>query len=477
VATYLQHIFRGEEIMMKISMKPGNRWMVGMVIAATVVTGGVIYYGVSQFGLISTAQKQPVETLPEVKKVTALGRLEPETEIIKLSAPIPLDGDRIAKVLVKEGDTVKSGQIIAILDSRDRLQDSLLVAQKQVGMAKAKLAQVQAGAKTGQIQAQKATVARLQAQTVGDKVGQQEIIARLEAQWQGDKQAQLQNIARLEAQLEGDKLAQTATINRLQAELNNAEAEFQRYQQLYKDGAISSSLYDGKRLTVDTAKQQLGEAKAILNRIDTTSNKQISEAKAVLRRIDATNSKQVSEAKIALNRINATGGKQISEAEATLNSIAEVRPVDVQAAQTEVENAIATAKRTQTELGQAYIRAPIAGQIIKIHTRAGEKIGDDGIADLAQTSQMVAVAEVYQSDISKVKLGQAATVSGQAFAGEVKGTVSQIGLQVNRQNTFANQPGENMDRRVIEVKIRINPEDSKRVAGLTNLQVQTAIEL
>jgi HlyD family secretion protein len=463
--------------MLKISMKPGNRWMVGMVLAAIATTGGVIYYGVSQSGLVGTAQKQAVETLPEVKKVTALGRLEPETEIIKLSAPIPLDGDRIAKFLVKEGDTVKSGQVVAILDSRNRLQDGLLVAQKQVEMAKAKLAQVQAGAKTGQIQAQKATVARLQAQTVGDKVGQQEIIARLEAQWQGDKQAQQETIARLEAQLQGDKQAQAATINRLQAELNNAEAEFQRYQQLYNDGAISSSLFDGKRLTVETAKQQLSEAKAVLNRIDTTSNRQISEAKAVLRRINATNSKQVSEAKVALNRLNATGGKQISEAEATLNSIAEVRPVDVQAAQTEVENAIAIAKRTQTELEQAYIRAPLAGQIIKIHTRTGEKIGDDGIADLAQTSQMVAVAEVYQSDISKVKLGQAATVSGQAFAGEVKGTVSQIGLQVNRQNTFASQPGENMDRRVIEVKIRINPEDSQRVGGLTNLQVQTAIEL
>ncbi|NJN13951.1 MAG: HlyD family secretion protein, partial [Richelia sp. RM2_1_2] len=57
------------------------------------------------------------------------------------------------------------------------------------------------------------------------------------------------------------------------------------------------------------------------------------------------------------------------------------------------------------------------------------------------------------------------------------GEVSQIGLQVNRQNVFSNEPGENLDRRVIDVKIRLNPEDSKRVSGLTNLQVQTEIEL
>jgi HlyD family secretion protein len=462
----------------KISLKPpSNRWIIGLIVAAIGVTGGVLYYGASQFGFFSKPEKEAVETLPEVQKVTALGRLEPEAEIIKLSAPIPLDGDRVAKFLVKEGDTVKAGQIIAILDSKDRLQDALLVAQKQVAIAQSKLAQIQAGAKTGQIQAQKATVARLEAQTVGDKVGQQEGIARLEAQWLGDKQAQQENIARLEAQLQGDRQAQQATIKRLEAELNNAVSEYQRYQQLYQEGAISNSLYDGKRLSVDTAKQQLSEAKAVLTRISTTTNRQISEAKAVLRRIDATNSKQISEAKIALNKINATGNKQVSEASATLNSIAEVRPVDIQAAKAEIDNAIATTKRAETELDQAYIRAPLSGQIIKIHTHPGEKIGDDGIADLAQTSQMVAVAEVYQSDISKVKLGQTATITGQAFTGEVRGIVSQIGLQVNRQNTFANQPGENMDRRVIEVKIRINTGDVNRVSGLTNLQVQTAIAL
>jgi HlyD family secretion protein len=154
-----------------------------------------------------------------------------------------------------------------------------------------------------------------------------------------------------------------------------------------------------------------------------------------------------------------------------------VRPVDVQAAQTEVDNAIANLKRAETELEQSYIRAPLSGQILKIHTRPGEKISDEGIASLAQTSQMVAVAEVYQSDIAKIKLGQTAKVTGQAFQGEVKGTVSQIGLQVNRQNVFANQPGENLDRRIVEVKIRITPEDNPRVAGLTNLQVQTSIDL
>nr|WP_226577987.1 GNAT family N-acetyltransferase [Microseira wollei] len=495
--------------------KPLNKQIIGLIVVATAVSGAIAYYGISQFGgrVGETTASRRVETPPPVTKVTALGRLEPEAEIIRLSAPLALDGDRVAQLLVKQGDRVEKGQVVAILDSRDRLQDALLQAQKQHQVAVAKLAQVKAGAKAGEIAAQKATIERLQAQLQGDKTAQQETIARIEAQWQGDKTAQQETIARIEAQWQGDKTAQIeaiariqaqwqgdktaqqATIKKLEAELNNALAEYQRYQQLHKEGAISNSTFDSKSLSVETAKQQLSEAKAILDRINTTASKQLSEAKAILDRINTTGSKQLSEAKaildrinttgskqlseakVTLNRINATGREQVREAAATLDGIAEVRPTDVQAAQAEVENAIAATRRAQTDLNQAYIKAPIAGQILKINTRVGEKIGENGIADLAQTDQMVAVAEIYQTDIGKIKMGQPALITGQAFAGELRGIVSEIGLQVNRQNVFSNQPGENLDRRVIEIKIRLNPEDSKRVAGLTNLQVQTAIEL
>ena len=426
----------------KLLEKASKKGLITLVIAATVITGGIVAYGISQFGLVGQAEKsEPVETTPNIQKVAALGRLEPEAEVISLFAPLALDGDPIARILVKEGDRVKAGQVVAILDARDRLQTAVLQAQQQVRVAQAKLAQVQAGAKAGEIQAQQASVERLQAQSQGDKTAQQEAIFRIEAQW------------------EGDRIAQEATIKKLEAELKNAVAEYQRYQQLYSQGAVSNSLYDSKGLTVETAKQQVDEAKAVLNRINTTASKQLAEAKA------------------ALARTNATGSKQVNEAKATLNSIAEVRPVDVAAAKTEVENAIATLKDAQTELAGAYIKAPMAGQIIKIHTRVGEKISASGIADLAQTNQMMAIAEVYQTDIGKVKLGQQAVISSQAFVGELRGTVAQIGLQVNRQNVFSNQPGENLDSRVVEVKIRLNPEDSKRVAGFTNLQIQTAIEI
>ncbi|HEY9783061.1 MAG TPA: ABC exporter membrane fusion protein [Leptolyngbyaceae cyanobacterium] len=387
---------------MQFISKPSSRRLIGLLVTATAITGAIAFYVIYQ-----TPQQtsQPQATVLPVRLVTALGRLEPEAEVIRISAPLNLNDDRVAKLLVKEGERVKAGFVVAILDSRDRLQDALQQAKQQVRVTQARLAQVKAGAKTGEIQAQQATIIRLQAELK-------------------------QGIA-----------AQNATIARWQSEVRNASSEYNRFEQLYRDGAISSSNLDGKRLSAETAQAQLREAIA------------------------------------AQNRIKETLQAEINEARATLSRIAEIRPTDVKAAQAEVDNADSALKQAQTNLEQAYIKAPMAGQILKIHTRIGEKISDSGIADFGQTSQMVAVAEVYQTDISKVQLGQQAEITSQAFSGEIRGKVSQIGLQVNRQNVFSNQPGENMDRRVIEVKIRLNPEDSKRVAGLTNLQVQTAIKL
>ncbi len=386
-------------------LKPKTGWLIGLVIVSTAITSAIANYAISKY---SSEQKQSspvVATAPVAEKVTALGRLEPEAEVIRLSAPLALDGDRVAQLLVKEGDRVKAGQVVAILDARDRLQDALKQAQAQVKVAQSRLDQVKAGAKTGEIQAQQATIQRLQ------------------------------------AELSGTFTTQAATIARWESEVRNAKAEYERFQQMYGSGAISASSLDSKRLAVDTAQAQLNEAKATQNRTSETLKAQNIEAKA------------------------------------NLSRVTEVRPVDIAVAQTDVNTAITAVKRAQTELKQAYILAPTAGKIFKLLTRAGEKMNKDGIVELGQTDQMITIAEVYQTDVGKVKLGQQARITSQAFAGELKGTVSQIGLQVSRQNVFSNQPGENLDRRVVEVKIRLTPEDSQRIASFTNLQVQTTIDL
>lgn len=378
-------------------------WLIGGGIAATfVIKLYESYWGGNSASGHASSQ---TAVLASVKTVTALGRLEPQTEVIRLSAPLSLEKDRVAELLIKPGDRVKAGQIVAILDSHDRLKLALLEAQTQVRVAQSQLAQVKAGAKTGEIQAQQATL--------------------MEAQ----------------AQLQGQMESQAATIKRWQSEVSNALAEYNRFQVLYREGTIAASELDRKRLTLETAQAQLEES---------------------LARYQYTRS---------------TLQAQIKQATAKLNQVAEVRPVDIQTAELEVDRSIVAMQQAEMELNQAYIRVPMSGQILKVHARPGEKLSDSGIADLGQTQNMVAVAEVYQTDIAKIRVGQPAVITSQAFAGEVKGTVYEVGLEVSRQSVFSAQPGENLDRRVIEVKIRLSPEESQRVAALTNLQVQVAITI
>jgi HlyD family secretion protein len=345
----------------------------------------------------------------------------------------------VAQLLVREGDSVKKGQVIAILDSRERLQAELERAQEQVRLARAKLAQVKAGAKTGEIGAQQAT------------------IQRLEAQWQGDRATQQATLNRLEAQLQGDVEAQQASIRKLEAEFNNARAEYERYQKLSKEGAISDSIYDSKRLNLETSRQQLKEGRAALARTQKTGNQQLKEARATLARIESTSRQQVNEAK------------------STLERVAEVRPVDVQTAQTEVDSAIAAVKKAQAELALAYVRSPRNGQILKIHTWEGEIVGNEGIVELGQTNQMYAVAEVYESDVQRVRLGQKATITSSAFQGEAKGTVEKIGWQIYKNKVLNTDPTAAADARIVEVKIQLDEPSTRKVQGLTNLEVTVAI--
>ncbi len=401
------------------------------------VGAGLFFWQQSQKSAEPPAQ---ITSQPAIKTITALGKLQPQGEVIKLSAPTSTNGNRVDRLLVKEGDRVKAGQIIAILDSHDRLQAASDESERQVAAARAKLAQIKAGAKSGEIGAQAAKSQQVQVELAKDRDSQVDEITRVQAQWNGDRAAQI------------------ATINRLQATLKNAKSEFARNQQLQVEGAISTSTLDTKKLALDTAQQQFAEAQATLNRIDRTSHQQLRQAQT------------------KLQRINSSGQQQVASAQSTLAQVREVRPVDMQVAQAEIDRAIANAKQAQASLAQATVKSPQAGEVLSIHTRAGEVVSSDGIIAIGQTEQMEAIAEVYQSDVGKVRLGQKAKVFSEAIAEKLTGTVSQIGAQVKRQTIVNTDPSTNIDARIVEVHVTLDRASSQKAAKSTNLQVRVAID-
>ena len=63
------------------------------------------------------------DSIPSITAVAALGQLSPSGEIRQLAAPITQFGSspRIVEILVKEGDFVKKGDILAIFENREKL--------------------------------------------------------------------------------------------------------------------------------------------------------------------------------------------------------------------------------------------------------------------------------------------------------------------------------------------------------------------
>jgi HlyD family secretion protein len=142
--------------------------------------------------------------------------------------------------------------------------------------------------------------------------------------------------------------------------------------------------------------------------------------------------------------------------------------------QLKVDVARAEMRAAQSTLDLDTVRAPIAGQVIAVHARRGERVGMDGIAELADTAHMYAVAEVYETDIGRVKVGQRASVRSPAIDGALNGVVERIGMKIGKLDVLDTDPAARTDARVVPVDIRL--DDSKRGAGLSNLQVEVAIQ-
>ena len=283
--------------------------------------------------------RKAVPLLP--RQVSALGRIEPLGGISQVSVPSSLSNDRVREILVKEGQEVRKGQPLAVLESIDTLESSVRKSEAEIRVAESKLA------------------------------------------------------------------AQDSVIARYKADLGQASAEARRAEQLFAAGATSANRVEKLQADESSAKAQLAEAIAT----------------------------------------KATLVEDLRSSRASLD-------------------------KDKTERAKATVLAPFSGTIFKVHARPGDKVGEDGLLEMGDSSRMGVIAEVYQSDRPMIALGQKASLSADGFKGrKVEGQVVEIAREVSRQTVFSGQAGENLDRRVLEVKIGLTPQESALASHLNYLQV------
>lgn len=165
-----------------------------------------------------------------------------------------------------------------------------------------------------------------------------------------------------------------------------------------------------------------------------------------------------------------------AEAKAQLDTLSRPRPEDVAVAEAQVLNAEATLKRARADADLSRVHAPISGVILKIHAFTGDPIGNDGLLEMADLSRIDIVADVYETDLPRLRSGASAEVIVPGDSQRYRATVREIGWLVRRGTQANADPIAAVDARTVEVRLALAEPGRDALRRRTNMQVQVTIQ-
>jgi HlyD family secretion protein len=125
----------------------------------------------------------------------------------------------------------------------------------------------------------------------------------------------------------------------------------------------------------------------------------------------------------------------------------------------------------RANLAETEIKAPINGQVLEVLAHAGE-ISSGPVLAMGDLAAMVATAEVDQTDVPRLKLGDA--VSVQVLNQAVAGKVMRIGSVVGKNQLTNIDPRALQDRRVVKVTIALDRAEPAH--RFVNMEVDVTIK-
>ena len=137
------------------------------------------------------------------------------------------------------------------------------------------------------------------------------------------------------------------------------------------------------------------------------------------------------------------------------------------------EQALAERKGLKADLALSQLISPIDGVVLKLHAREGERPAAEGVMDVGANQAMQASIEVYESDISRISLGQSVRLTSEngGFRDALSGRVLRISPQVEQRSVLSTDPTGDADARVVVVDVALTPEDAAKVSRLAGLKV------
>ncbi len=295
----------------------------------------------------------------------------------------PQIAGRITQLLVSEGDMVKANQMLAVLDPGELQQEQAFYTASAEGAS----SQVQ----------ESAAALRFQERQVGDQIRQAEA-----------------NLAAAESERSA-----------AQAELDNARLNFDRAEQMSKQGVVAQQELDRARTEYQVAQSKIASLE---------------------KQIDAQR------AAVALARTNAD---QIS-----------IRRSQLEGNQKQQAAAVAQRAKAGVRLAYTELHAPIDGIVDVVAARIGEVVTPgQPVITLINPDDLWVRANVEETYIDRVRIGDMLTVrlpSGE----ERTGTVFYRGVEA----AYATQRDVSRTKRDIktfEIRLRVDNKDRRLAVGMT----------
>lgn len=275
---------------------------------------------------------------------------------------------KIAELFKEEGDTIKRGELIARLEDSD-IRAKLSEAEAEVALTRARLYEVAAGSRVEEIKGSKAA-------------------------------------------LEG------ALANQ-----DTAKKEFERYDKLFRKGAVSKSDIDEKERVFKMASSRVKEAEEHVRLLEQGPRSE------------------------------------------TLKYNEEA-----------VRRAEATAQYYRRLLEKTCIFSPISGKVIRRYLHRGEMLNKDTqpyIVAVADLEKMRINAEADETDVGKINIGDPAEVVSYAYPDKVfTGSVSEISDYAGIRKVTPNNPAKNRDMKVVQVKVGLDDKTPLRLGMTVDVRIK-----
>ncbi|MBM3128088.1 MAG: efflux RND transporter periplasmic adaptor subunit [Chloroflexi bacterium] len=321
-----------------------------MAIVLLVVLALVLPRVLTDQSTTSTIETTTVRRGTLTASVSATGALGPAREA---QLAFSTTGS-LVKLDVKAGDSVRAGQIVAALDTREL---ELQLAQAEAGLAAAQ-----------------ARLDQLQSPASADVTAAQASVASAEAA-----------LAQLKDPNPNDVLIAKTDVEKAAAAVARAQAEYDRI------GGASNPFIamTPQSLALQSATLDYQKAQAVFNARFNPTETQLKQAQAA-----------------------------VEQARAQLARLTNPSPNDIRSAQANADQARAARDLAKTRLDYAIIKAPFDGVVTRVDVDWGSTVtAGRAVVWIADISEYRVKLNIDETDIAKIRVGQEATINLSAYPG------------------------------------------------------------